>query len=1049
MQPTKVSLKESAREKVCNHCRSRGTAGKEGPAGTEYASVWFCQACWDSWDSKYCSRCGVHDGDATKGRDGNWVCRMCTKAGRAEPSPSAQTQIRQSQPKQKRLEKCARPDCQYLEHSTVDIAYCCRCCMQGDNPDEPHGHACERRLIVSGNAGSSQMGQMMTKDLECMSVGDLRRHCKELGMDLSGCVEKEDIVSRLRAMVGPGKSRAEQAQPMVATEAITTVNTSGACARPKAGRPAHSFEASDKMSVRELLQLCHSCGIDVSGCVEKPDIISRFHAGLNSKASQDSGGVGQEQETLSHEDMPLIDSASSCPDEESAFDSEDVEEIDMEAAWRATAKAAPAKPAPAAATEPSSTRIDADPQRHLRSLKAGIEECNSELVAEALVKLGSNAEAIVCSTDNRGRSLLHVCAENVGHSSMKNIFSLLIEHSAQVNLRDSAGQVPLAVAVAAGLISTTEEQAATREAIHALLHAGASINLTEEWHSDTSALALVVDAGSGNAYIAELLLDFGADLPWHPLSLQKGTRTGDVQMVCRALEKLGDNAQAVVCAIDSDGNSLLHVCGENAARTTTKNIIMLLVQHMADVDVRNSDGLVPLEVAVDIGLLTIDSEASASAARDTVLALLLAGASVNIAHEWHSENSALARAVFGGQPSGTAIAELLLDFGADIQWHPLSLHAAVKSGNLKGAKSALEKLGDHADVSLKSTDSRGRTVLHMCALNAAAPGSGDVCRHLLRCTANADVQDLSGNVPVALAVAATLEITPGHSSGAALDTIRALLAHPPRRQSDMGSDQAMEFAQAAWCSANSPLAKALPHSPAREVLELLDEFGVRPPWYSRMQEAQARCADHDIPLDLLGVDAASNVLRECDRMQGMSFQALQMECKCRKLPADHCIEKTDILRLLRQVRIDEEIGALHAPSLKFVGTWCYGRKPNEYTVFVGADAQELRFDAPHPQHGRLVGLLKPECDGQLLAHLTAKENVSSNAGLVRLRYSDTDRTMVSNFKGATMSDWSRDIIARKAVVLPEVGAGTSQQETPDLKAYEPELEPEVDAAATV
>lgn len=49
-----------------------------------------------------------------------------------------------------------------------------------------------------------------------------------------------------------------------------------------------------------------------------------------------------------------------------------------------------------------------------------------------------------------------------------------------------------------------------------------------------------------------------------------------------------------------------------------------------------------------------------------------------------------------------------------------------------------------------------------------------------------------------------------------------------------------------------------------------------------------------------------------------------------------------------------------------------------------------------------------------IARLTAAAS-GVEVGHIRLRYSDQEMTMRSNFKSETMADWGRDIVARKVV----------------------------------
>ena len=266
----------------------------------------------------------------------------------------------------------------------------------------------------------------------------------------------------------------------------------------------------------------------------------------------------------------------------------------------------------------------------------------------------------------------------------------------------------------------------------------------------------------------------------------------------------------------------------------------------------------------------------------TIRALLSAGASAREVEEWRRDDCALGRA---GQASvvGGAVAELLMEEGADLPWHPLSLKAAARVCDARAVRRALKRLGPEGSeralaASVVVADSNGEgggggTILHLCAAacgGTVGGGTAEVCQLLLEHSARADAVDGLGRVPLQVAVAAGLsspqsvQMADGPRRGPLLDTIRALL---------LGG--LPDGALAEWRSADCALSQAAAKKGTSgwEVAELLVSAGAELPWFAQ-EELKAKCAEDNVPMEVIGATAAGNVLREIERWKGLNVKAL-------------------------------------------------------------------------------------------------------------------------------------------------------------------------------
>ena len=108
----------------------------------------------------------------------------------------------------------------------------------------------------------------------------------------------------------------------------------------------------------------------------------------------------------------------------------------------------------------------------------------------------------------------------------------------------------------------------------------------------------------------------------------------------------------------------------------------------------------------------------------------------------------------------------------------------MKAGDVDAVQRALQKLENNAkaesssvvEAALDATDGMGRTLLHVCATNAARSGTAEILQMLLSRRARLDVQDANGESPLALSLAAlsVKELTAPAATNAS-STISSLL----------------------------------------------------------------------------------------------------------------------------------------------------------------------------------------------------------------------------------------------------------------------------------
>ncbi len=358
---------------------------------------------------------------------------------------------------------------------------------------------------------------------------------------------------------------------------------------------------------------------------------------------------------------------------------------------------------------------------------ARMSRTEAEVLAETRAYL-ENGGDVDARDEIYGRTRLHHAAWD----GYKFVAELLISHGADVNLRDKLMYTPLFGAANVGhtdvgktlLENGADVNAADEYGGTALLDAACNghadfVKLLLEYGANTNAKGwgdytpLNLAAFCGHKRVVEILVDAGAEIdaeaidgtPLHSavihnhldiarLLLARGAKqslptacgVGDVTFVREHL-KDEDISKSEGCY----GWRLLHY----AAACGQTEIIGILLDHKADIDVENDSEKTPLNLAALNGY------------KDAVKLLLSRGASVNATSDGPNP---LTSAAYGCKPE---IVELLIANGADIETggsnEPLMLAAA------KGYLDVVKVLVANG-ANVNATDYSGRTPLHWAVL---------------------------------------------------------------------------------------------------------------------------------------------------------------------------------------------------------------------------------------------------------------------------------------------------------------------------------------------
>ncbi|MET3290561.1 ankyrin repeat domain-containing protein [Brevibacillus fluminis] len=160
----------------------------------------------------------------------------------------------------------------------------------------------------------------------------------------------------------------------------------------------------------------------------------------------------------------------------------------------------------------------------------------------------------------------------------------LLERGADINARDAAGRTPVLLAAHGSHIET----------IHFLIEAGADVNLRDDRNDNP----LLHAAAAGKLAIVKLLLDAGADTRltnrYGGVSLIPASERGHVEVVKELLTRSDVN----VNHINNLGwTALLEAIILSDGGEDHQKIVALLIEHGADVELADREGVTPLSHA--------------------------------------------------------------------------------------------------------------------------------------------------------------------------------------------------------------------------------------------------------------------------------------------------------------------------------------------------------------------------------------------------------------------------------------------------------------------
>lgn len=186
----------------------------------------------------------------------------------------------------------------------------------------------------------------------------------------------------------------------------------------------------------------------------------------------------------------------------------------------------------------------------------------------------------LCREELRMTHKLLQAAKNGETSVVKD----LLERGADINARDAAGRTPVLLAAHGSHIET----------IHFLIEAGADVNLRDDRNDNP----LLHAAAAGKLAIVKLLLDAGADTRltnrYGGVSLIPASERGHVEVVKELLTRSDVN----VNHINNLGwTALLEAIILSDGGEDHQKIVALLIEHGADVELADREGVTPLSHA--------------------------------------------------------------------------------------------------------------------------------------------------------------------------------------------------------------------------------------------------------------------------------------------------------------------------------------------------------------------------------------------------------------------------------------------------------------------
>jgi len=319
------------------------------------------------------------------------------------------------------------------------------------------------------------------------------------------------------------------------------------------------------------------------------------------------------------------------------------------------------------------------------------------------------------------------------------VAQLLLDHGADINVRDQIGRTPLHGTLD-GMTDAFEEY--YFDAVRFLLEHGADVHLLDNEH----ATPLHVVSESGSVKATRLLLKHGADVnaldKMHSTPLHFASRGGVDPEIARLLLEHG----ADVHALDGNHTTPLHISMQKSSVDTAE----LFLKHGAVVNAQDGNHSTALHVASQRG--------------NTKAVRLLLGHGADVHALDGSHSTPLHFASENG--NGEAI-HLLLEHGADVHAldnnHSTALHFISRHSDDHEAARALLEHGAVVDA----RDNKDSTPLHV----ASQYGLARVARVLLEHGANIHVRNKEDQTPQHLLLA----MWSGRWPGGDIDNIRFFL----------------------------------------------------------------------------------------------------------------------------------------------------------------------------------------------------------------------------------------------------------------------------------
>jgi ankyrin repeat protein len=351
-------------------------------------------------------------------------------------------------------------------------------------------------------------------------------------------------------------------------------------------------------------------------------------------------------------------------------------------------------------------------------------------------------------TDCEGRSALSYAAEFQQVQSLKSLLGKGAKH----DLQDSGGRTPLSWAATAG--EPDHFLPDTKEVIRQLLAAGADVNAEDREKRTPLAWATI----KGNEATTELLLsvdNLNADIPdtggRTPLSHAAELGLGDIIQLL-----LDSNAN--INLEDKRGRTPLLWAAQKGHETIVSK---LLASAGVNVDYPDTDGRTPLSHAAELGLaeivqLLLDSNAdinledkrgrtpllwATQEGHETIVSELLASAGVDVDHPDPDGRAPLSHAAELGRGE---VIQLLLDSNADINLEDKRGQTPLLWATQNGRENIVSELLASAGVDVDHSDSNGRAALSY----AAELGYASVVQTLVSAHAYVNSKDNTGRTPL-------------------------------------------------------------------------------------------------------------------------------------------------------------------------------------------------------------------------------------------------------------------------------------------------------------